>query len=95
MQFNDDLTLNDDVVIGDIGGNNVKDDNDKDTSTDNTEEKEIIIAHKGEKRVNDCQYIEDKRTRDVRFNTMRDRMRKAFEKIGIITGCYGILFLRR
>ena len=40
-------------------------------------------------------YIGNKRKRDVRYDTERKRLRNNFINIGIRTGCYGILYLRR
>ena len=40
-------------------------------------------------------YIGNKRKRNVRYDTERKRLRNNFINIGIRTGCYGILYLRR
>jgi hypothetical protein len=40
-------------------------------------------------------YIVDDRKRNQRFGTMRKRIKKQFLKMGLYTGCYGILYFRK
>src|SRR5438046_9380708 len=46
-------------------------------------------------RIVQAAYIGNKRKRNVRYDTERKRLRNNFINIGIRTGCYGILYLRR
>ena len=40
-------------------------------------------------------YIQNDRTRDDRYRKGKSRLKSAFIKLGIISGCYGILYIRK
>ena len=40
-------------------------------------------------------YITDNRKHDQRYRTLRKRLKDQFLKMGLYTGCYGILYIRR
>jgi hypothetical protein len=40
-------------------------------------------------------YQTDKRKRETYFRTSSERLRENLRKIGVVTGCYGILYLHR
>jgi hypothetical protein len=59
--------------------------------------KEGSQAHEVKKRLRseEVVYQMDKRKRETYYRTSSERLRENVRKIGIITGCYGILFLHR
>ena len=74
----------------------------EDNDNDNTSNvvKSTVVERKPKKIVKAREpclpcYIQNDRTRDDRYRKGKSRLKSAFIKLGIISGCYGILYIRK
>jgi hypothetical protein len=58
------------------------------------EESEVCEGKK-RLRLEELVYQPDKRKREAYYRTSSERLRENVRKIGVVTGCYGILYLSR
>ncbi len=106
IHYDDDESSLDDELQGESeeqeGERKEDEEEEEDNDNDNTSNvvKSTVVERKTKKIVKAREprlpcYIQDDRTRDDRYRKGKSRLKSAFIKLGIISGCYGILYIRK
>jgi len=59
------------------------------------EESKVREGKKRKLKPKECVYQPDKRKRESYYRASSERLKESVRKIGVVTGCYGILYLSR